>query len=464
VPIAEPSTDAGVFTILKKVNLFTPRKVYTVSEITALIKDLLEGEFPDLWIEGEISNYSAPSSGHLYFVLKDKGAQIKCACFRQRARLLKFRPEDGLKVFAIGHIGVYEPRGEYQLYVESLEPKGLGALQLAFEQLKAKLQEEGLFDPARKKALPLLPRAIGIVTSPTGAALQDILRILRRRHQNVRVLIYPSKVQGEGASDELAAGIAKLNTLPEIDVLIVGRGGGSVEDLWAFNEEVLARAIAGSRIPVISAVGHEVDFTIADFVADLRAPTPSSAAEMVVLKKSELIERVAGLEQRVAQSIQIRISETRNRILSLAVDRAFASVEGRLQRYQQRTDELTFRMETALPARLSKLRSRWQLLTAFLQRYDIRQSTRIRRETVRSHEQGLSSHLHLLLQVYRRRAQSLESTLMALNPMAVLERGYAICRNRLGNVVKDSGTMTPGELFTVTLARGRIEGEVKGIK
>ncbi len=462
MPSVEPSIDVAVLVILKKVNLFTPRRVYTVSEITSQIKDLLEGEFPDVWIEGEVSNFSAPSSGHLYFVLKDKGAQIKCACFRQRARLLKFQPEDGLRVIAMGHVGVYEPRGEYQLYVQSLEPKGLGALQLAFEQMKAKLQAEGLFDPARKKALPLLPRVIGIVTSPTGAAIQDILRILGRRHQNVRILIYPSKVQGEGAAEELSAGIACLNTYPEIDVVIVGRGGGSVEDLWAFNEEVVARAISNSRIPVISAVGHEIDFTIADFVADLRAPTPSAAAEMVVLKKSEFVERVVGLEQRLAQSVQIRLSQMRNKILSLSADRAFVSVEGRLQRYQQRTDELSFRMEAALRAKLSRFRNQWRVLSAFFQRYDLRQSILMRRESVRVREQQLISRLQLLLQIFKRRAQSLESTLMALNPMAVLERGYAICRNKRGIIVKDARRLTTGELFTVILAHGRIEGEVKG--
>ena len=461
MPPAEPPAHIAIFLIFKKVNLFTPRKVYTVSEITSQIKDLLEGEFPDVWIEGEISNFSSPTSGHLYFVLKDKNAQIKCACFRQRARLLKFQPEDGLRVIAIGHVGVYEPRGEYQLYVQSLEPKGLGALQLAFEQMKAKLQAEGLFDPARKKPLPLLPRVIGIVTSPTGAALQDILRILVRRYQNVRVLIYPSRVQGEGAANELADGIARLNTYPEIDVLIVGRGGGSVEDLWAFNEEVVARAIANSRIPVISAVGHEIDFTIADFVADVRAPTPSAAAEMVVLKKSEFMDRVTGLEQRLAQSVHILLSQMRNRILSLSTVRAFSSVESRLQRYQQRTDELSFRLETAIQSRLSTLQSHWRILSSFFQRYDLRQSILIRRETVKAREQRLFSRLQLLLQISRRRVQSLESTLIALNPMAVLERGYAICRDKRGNVVKNSRNLTTGELFTVTLARGKIEGEVK---
>jgi len=270
-------------------NLFAPRKIYTVSEITAGVKACLESEFSEISVEGEISNLAAAASGHLYFGLKDKGAQMRCVCFRGKARFLKFQAEDGLQVVASGNLSVYEPRGDYQLIVDFMEPKGFGSLQLAFEQLKARLQAAGLFDAQRKKPLPLLPRCIGIVTSPTGAAIQDILRILRRRHENVQVLIYPTRVQGQGAAAEIAGGIRALNRLSEIDVMIVGRGGGSLEDLWAFNEEIVARAIFESRIPVISAVGHEVDFTIADFVADVRAPTPSAAAELVVSQKNAML-------------------------------------------------------------------------------------------------------------------------------------------------------------------------------
>ena len=386
-------------------------------------------EFPDVLVEGEISNFTAASSGHMYFVLKDKGAQIKCACFRQRARYLKFKPEDGLSVIASGRVGVYEPRGEYQLYVETLEPKGIGSLQLAFEQLKAKLQAEGLFDAVRKKPLPLLPRTIGIVTSPTGAALQDILRILGRRHHSLRVVIYPAKVQGEGAAQEISSGIAYLNMREDIDVLIVGRGGGSIEDLWAFNEEIVARAIAASRIPVISAVGHEIDFTIADFVADLRAPTPSAAAELVVLKKSEFSERVNGLEQRLGRSFRYFLSLLRNRVLSLSSDRAFASVEGQLQRYQQRADELAFRMESAMKGRLTAFQIRQGWVLSFLQRFKLLERIRLRKDRVQVHQDRLVSRQHFLLHSFRSRAGILQRALQALDPEAVLERGYAICRD-----------------------------------
>ena len=258
------------------------RKIYSVSELSQQIRNLLEKEFPDVWVVGEVSNFRAASSGHLYFTLKDESAQIRAVCFRNQARYLKFRPQDGISVIARGHLSVYETRGEYQLYIEYLEPAGLGALQLAFEQLKQKLAAEGLFDPGRKKPLPLLPRTVGVVTSPTGAVIRDILRVLRRRFRNMNVMLGPVKVQGEGAAEEIVEGIKTLNRQTGVDVIIVARGGGSLEDLWAFNEEIVARAIAASKIPIISAVGHETDFTIADFVADLRAPTPSAAAALVV--------------------------------------------------------------------------------------------------------------------------------------------------------------------------------------
>jgi exodeoxyribonuclease VII large subunit len=445
------------------VNLFAPRKIYSVSEITAQIKDLLETEFPEVLVEGEISNFTAAASGHLYFVLKDQGAQIKCAFFRQRARLLKFKPEDGLSVLASGRIGVYEPRGEYQLYVEGLEPKGIGSLQLAFEQLKAKLQAEGLFDAAHKKPLPLLPRTIGIVTSPTGAAVQDILRILGRRHQNLRVLLYPAKVQGTGAREEIAAGIEYLNTLGEIDVLIVGRGGGSMEDLWAFNEEIVARAISASRIPVISAVGHEIDFTIADFVADLRAPTPSAAAELVVLKKSEFTEKIGGLEQRLVQSFQYHLSRLRNSILSLSSDRAFASVESRLQRYQQRADELAFRLENCLQSTLRSLRSRLNVVVSNFERHDLLQKIRLGLESVRTCEARLALGQRINLHNLRNRAESLDRALEALNPLGVLQRGYAICRDAQGRVLKVASSLSVGDPFTVTLAKGEVLGRAEQI-
>jgi len=445
-------------------NLFAPRKIYTVSEITADVKACLESEFSEVCVEGEISNLAAAASGHLYFGLKDKGAQMRCVCFRGKARFLKFRAEDGLQVVASGNLSVYEPRGDYQLIVDFMEPKGFGSLQLAFEQLKARLQAEGLFDTQRKKPLPLLPHCIGIVTSPTGAAIQDILRILHRRHENVRILICPVRVQGPGAAAEIAGGIRALNRLADIDVMIVGRGGGSLEDLWAFNEEIVARAIFESRIPVISAVGHEVDFTIADFVADLRAPTPSAAAELVVSQKKAMLEQVAVLENRMQQSFQFRLSRLRNQVLALSAGRVFTSAEGRLVYYRQRLDELYFRLENRLRGRLGELQGRERLLAADLGRFDLRQIMRFRRETLGSQFVRLQAVVRLFLQSTRGKVQALDNSLQALSPLAVLDRGYAICRDARGNIVKDAVALQLGDSFSVRLARGQVDGQVQGIR
>ena len=444
-------------------DLFPTQKIYTVSEVTAEIKTLLETEFLDVFIQGEISNFTAATSGHLYFVLKDKGAEIKCAFFRSKVRFLKFKIEDGMQVIARGNLGVYELRGEYQFYVDFLEPKGIGSLQLAFEQLKARLQVEGLFDPQHKEPLPLLPHTIGIVTSPTGAAIQDILRILRRRHESVKVVIYPAKVQGEGAAQEIVSGIRYLNSLQEVDVMIVGRGGGSIEDLWAFNEEAVARAIFNSRIPIISAVGHEIDFTIADFVADLRAPTPSGAAELVISQKSELVERVANLERRLIQHLQFRLGQFRNKIFEISTHRVFASVEGRLRLYQQRSDELAFRLENAMQAQFLDPKTRWQLLSNSLQRLDLRQIVRLKREALNYQLTRCQTQIQFLLHTLRGRVKALHETLHALSPQAVLERGYAICWDSRRNILKEAQSLAPGDPFTVTLAKGKIQGRAETI-
>jgi exodeoxyribonuclease VII large subunit len=445
-------------------DLFSSQKVYTVSEITAAIKDLLEIEFGDVVIEGEVSNFTAAASGHLYFVLKDKGAQIKCVFFRSKAKLLRFKVEDGMQVTARGNLGVYETRGEYQLYVDFLAPKGIGSLQLAFEQLKAKLQAEGLFDSRHKKSLPLLPHTIGVVTSPTGAAIQDILRILRRRHENVRVLIYPARVQGEGAAAEIAAGVTYLNTVPEIDVMIVGRGGGSIEDLWAFNEETVARALFASQIPVISAVGHEIDFTIADFVADLRAPTPSGAAELVVSQKAELAERVTNLRRRLTQSLHFQLSRFRNKVLELSTHRVFSTVEGKLRSYRQRSDELTFRLESGIQGQIAAGKAQWQLLSNNLQRLDLTRVLQVKREALNHLWARAQTQLHFTLHTSKERLRALEGTLRALSPMAVLERGYSICRDSQGNILREARSLAPGDPFTVRLARGQIHGRAEEVK
>ena len=335
------------------------RSILTVSQLTSEIKTLLERNFDHVWVEGEISNLRLPGSGHLYFTLKDEKAQIRGVMFRLQNRLLKFEPKDGLQVIGYGRITVYEPRGDYQIILDYLEPKGLGALQLAFEQLKEKLAAEGLFDPARKRPIPHLPQKIGIVTSATGAAIRDILRIIDRRFANIQILLYPVRVQGQGAAQEIAQAIQALNHLPDVDVMIVGRGGGSLEDLWAFNEEIVARAIFSSRIPVISAVGHEVDFTIADFVADLRASTPSAAAELVVRNKVELVQNLKNLERALLQSFRATLDLQQERFFSLR--ERLADPRRRLSDQRIRLDDLSSRLAYSLKQGLRRQQDRFRL-------------------------------------------------------------------------------------------------------
>src|SRR3954465_13649697 len=326
------------------------RRVWAVRELMSAVRTALEREYTDVWVEGEISNFRPAESGHLYFTLKDGDAQIRIVMFRTQARLLRFKPANGMQVIARGRVTIYEARGELQVSAEYLEPKGAGALQVAFEQLKAKLAAEGLFDVARKRPIPAMPKQVGIVTSPRGAAIQDILNILRRRHASVHVLIFPAQVQGEYAASEVAAGIRALNAWQKgrVDVIVVARGGGSAEDLAAFNDEQLAGTIAASEIPTISAVGHETDFTIADFVADLRAPTPSAAAERVVQAKADLALRVDGLERRLHAGAQVVRTRVRQRVLSMTSHRVFAAEQGRVRHYAQRVDDLGHRAPPAL--------------------------------------------------------------------------------------------------------------------
>ena len=320
------------------------RKIYSVSELSAEVREMLDRRFTDVWIEGEISNFKSSAAGHLYFTLKDDRAQLPAVCFRNAARFLRFKPENGKTFRARGRITAYEGRGEYQMIVEVLEPAGLGALQLAFEQLKEKLEKEGLFRAERKRPLPPLPRRIGIVTSPTSAALRDVLTVLKRRHNALDVLIYPSEVQGTSAAAQIVEGIDYLSTQADVDVILVTRGGGSMEDLWPFNEERVARAIVRSQKPVISAVGHEVDFTIADFVSDLRAATPSAAAEIVIQSKEVLSQRVVQLENRLQGSIRYRLSTLRHFLASKVGSRGFAVAEAQVRRLSQRVDDLGFRL------------------------------------------------------------------------------------------------------------------------
>jgi exodeoxyribonuclease VII large subunit len=348
------------------------RRVWTVRDLVAAVRSHIEREYSDAWVEGEISNYRAPDSGHLYFTLKDGNAQIRVVMFRSAARLLRFRPADGMQIVARGRVTVYEERGELQISAEYLEPKGSGSLQVAFEQLKAKLEGEGLFAAERKKPIPTLPSRIGVVTSPQAAALRDILNILQRRHHTVNVMIYPAQVQGEAAAAEVAAGVRYFNKQDSVDVIVVARGGGSAEDLAAFNDEGLARVVAASEIPVISAIGHETDFTILDFVADLRAPTPSAAAELVIRSRQEVEEHSNTLHERLARAMHYRLLMGRQALTELAQHGAFGGMMDLIRQRQQKLDDLTYRLERAERQQLERMMRRWEIVSSAVRHYDLR--------------------------------------------------------------------------------------------
>jgi exodeoxyribonuclease VII large subunit len=442
-------------------NLIPERKVWTVSELTARIRELLTAAFTGVWVEGEISNYREAQSGHLYFTLKDAAAQVRCVCFRNVAMRLKFRPEDGLKARVRGSISVYETRGEYQIYIENIEPVGLGALQLAFEQLKKKLEEEGLFDPARKKPLPMLPMRIGVVTSPRAAALRDILRILRRRFPNVRVMIYPVRVQGEGAAEDIAGALTFFNARNAADVLILARGGGSLEDLWAFNEEKVARAIAESIIPVVSAVGHETDFTIADFVADVRASTPSAAAEIVLQPREAFDRHIQQLQASMAEHVRFFILDKRHRLQELMAERAFRRPEDIVREYRQRTDELSLQLADALRGKLERLRARFTEARARVAGFDLRARLAAMRLRAEHGASNLRQRMDRLLVAKRQRFERLALQLEERSPLRVLDRGYAIVYDAAGRVVRNAEQVSAGDEISVRLARGRLIADVK---
>jgi len=435
------------------VELFGEKRILTVSQLTGLIRGVLEENFEHVWVEGEISNLAMPASGHLYFTLKDAGAQLRCVMFRASSRALKFRPRDGMGLIVRGRLTVYDQRGDYQLLVEYLEPQGLGALQMAFIQLKERLVKEGLFAEEHKKPIPRLPQRIGIVTSATGAAIHDILHVLNRRFANLEILLYPVRVQGEGAAAEIAGAIRDFNRLGLADVLIVGRGGGSLEDLWAFNEEMVARAIYQSRIPVISAVGHEVDFTIADFVADLRAPTPSAAAELVVRSKTELAAEVDSLAHRLRQAMGRRLAEFQGELQLLS--RSLKDPTMLLGHLAQRVDELAARLDLAARGGQERRRER---VTFLVNRLRLRNPA-LEVERGRELLQGLSNRAERA--VARRLDMAREATavcagkLEALSPLATLARGYAIA-NRLpeGTVMRQSGQLAVGDRLSLRFFRG----------
>jgi exodeoxyribonuclease VII large subunit len=438
------------------------RRIYSVSELTRDVKLHLESEFFDLWVAGEISNFREHSSGHLYFTLKDSRCQIPAVMFRSAARrLLKFRPADGQAILARGHISVYEPRGAYQLLVEWMEPRGKGALQAAFEQLKEKLSKEGLFDTARKKSLPLLPQRIGIVTSPSGAAIRDICRILERRFPNLEVVLYPAQVQGDLAAAEISKGIQVLNRLGGFDALIIGRGGGSLEDLWPFNEESVARAVAASKVPVISAVGHEVDFTIADFVADVRAPTPSAAAEMVVSRKDEFQERVERLRQRTGQAVRYRMTTLSGRVDRLTGHQAFLAVRHAVQMAGQHLDEASFHARTAMDKRLGDLRSRLSTVSSRLDALRLDRQVSESGNRLRHLVSRLTTGQKARLTLAGKSLSRLSAQLEAMSPLAVLGRGYSLAWDAEGHLLREASAVETGDEVRLTLHRGELDCRVE---
>jgi len=482
------------------------RRIWKVSELTERIGEMLERAFPDVWIEGEISNFHPAQSGHLYFTLKDSSAQIRCVCFRDQARSLKFRPEDGLHVTIRGSLGVYEVRGEYQIYVSYIEPVGAGALQLAFEQLKKKLAAEGLFDEERKKPLPVLPRCIGVITSPTGAAVRDILRVLKRRFANVHVRLFPVKVQGEGAGKEIAAALDYFNRAKFADVIIVARGGGSLEDLWAFNEERVARAIAESDIPVITGVGHETDFTIADFVSDVRAATPSAAAEIVIRSRQEFEGHISESQRRLVQQIRYLLSERRHRVRDLETHRGFRQLELLMRRRRQQVDECSSQVAFVMRLRLSTAHQRFATAQAKVSTFDLRGRAAALRNRIAQQRETLRSALdrivsrkerHLAaaqmrfarldwsarvgklrrrlddrsvaLRVAMDRAlvakqrlwEAVRVQLYERDPLKLLERGYAIVTDASGKVLRSPDQVAVGDEISVRLARGGVDATVR---
>jgi len=438
------------------------RHVWTVRALVSAVRSLVERQYSDCWVEGEISNLRSPDSGHLYFTLKEESAQIRVVMFRSSARLLRFRPENGLHVTVRGRITVYEERGELQISAEFMEPQGAGALQLAFEQLKARLQAEGLFEASRKKPIPALPRRIGIVTSPQGAALQDILNILARRHHSANVLIYPAQVQGDAAAGEVMAGLRHFNRTRAVEVIIVARGGGSVEDLAAFNHEGLARAVADSEIPVISAIGHETDFTIVDFVADLRAPTPSAAAELVIRSRQEIEARAEEMHRRLERAVRYRLLMARQELTQLAQHGAFARMMDGINRRQQKLDDLRFRLERGQRQIFERWRRRWEVASAAVRHYDARRRLAAVRQRLDAEVARLAAAARALLLANRaaldRRAASLE----ALSPVAILNRGYALVFDADGRLLKDAARLQAGDEVSARLARGRVRARVTG--
>jgi exodeoxyribonuclease VII large subunit len=436
------------------------RRVLTVSALSAQLAQAMDERFPAVWVEGEISNFKVYASGHAYFTLKDETAQLRCVLFRTRARRVRFEPKDGLHVMAFGAIEIYPQRGEYSLVVELLEPRGLGALQLAFEQLKQRLQAEGLFDAARKRPLPRFPRKIGIVTSPSGAALRDMLRVIGRRFGDIHIVVSPARVQGEGAAAEIAQGVRELNALGGVDVIIVGRGGGSLEDLWAFNDEMLARTIAVSKVPVISAVGHEVDFTIADFVADVRAATPSNAAELVVKEKRAVVDSLADLTLRLRRATVRLVGGQRERLARSQARRVLTDPARPLRELDRRLDDARARLRQAALTVLGRRHHRLELAARSLNALSPVARTLNGRRALTELHGRLARGVHRALDRSRHRFVAGAGRLDSLSPLAVLGRGYSLTVTPGQRIVRSWREVSAGDAVRVLLHEGSLDCRV----
>jgi exodeoxyribonuclease VII large subunit len=437
------------------------RRIWPVRELVGQVRELVEEQYGDVWVEGEISNYRPAPSGHVYFTLKDAEAQLPVVLFRRQAMLLRFRPEDGLHVLVRGRVSVYEQRGQMQLVAETMEPVGAGSLQLAFEQLKERLKAEGLFDAERKRPLPAFPRTVGIITSPTGAVIRDFLNIVGRRHSGLSVLLCPVSVQGEQAPAEIEAALEELNAAGLVDVIVLARGGGSLEDLAAFNSERVARAIVASRLPVVSAIGHETDFTIADFAADLRAPTPSAAAELITEAQHKIAEHLAQQSHRLERAARFQLLQARQRLTRLPVSRTEGRMAALLHRLEQRRDDFSFRLEAALSDQFRQRQRRVADLTAAVLRHDPRQNLALARERLAACRTRLDRTLERMLDGSAARLSSLDARLHSLSPLAVLDRGYALVLDAGGGLVRSVSQVAKDDNVVTRLADGSFASRVE---
>jgi exodeoxyribonuclease VII large subunit len=432
------------------------RRVYTVGELNRAIRGVLDAEFPDVRVSGEISGLKLAASGHYYFTLKERDSQVRCVAFRSAHRYWKHKPQDGMAVIVRGRIDVYEARGEYQLLIESLEPQGLGALQAAFDKLKRKLAAEGLFERERKRPLPRFPRCIGIVTSLRGAVISDLLHVLDRRFPGLHIRVYPALVQGEGSVEEVCRGLQYFSRTEWAEVVILARGGGSLEDLWTFNEEAVARAIVASSVPVISAIGHETDFTIADFVADLRAPTPSAAAEMVVCTRQELLDGIADKRRALAQHVRYRLTLLARALEQQGVDRALGLLHRSIGRKMQRVDECEFQIREQERAAIAALDRTRRALEERLRRFDVRPRLARDRHRYELADGALAQAAQRLLSAHRGRYERITAQLDPLSPLRILDRGYAIVTGPQG-VIKDAATVPDAAPLRIRVARGELD-------